>query len=96
MFVFVAVLFEGGYGIEGEADFHGWCEDHGRRDQVPGRDRDDVGGEQVDVVEGVGVLGEVVAVELSEVSGAVADTAGFDLHAEQAAGAFDVDVVGEG
>ena len=96
MFVAVAIFLQGGYGIEGESDFYGGLEDYSGGDQVPRGDGNDVGGEEVDVIEGVGMLGEVVAVELAEVSGAVAHAAGFHLHAEQAAGVFDGDVVGEG
>jgi len=96
VFVFVAVLFEGGDGIDGEGDFEGGFEDYGGGDEVPGADGDDVGGEEVDVVDGVGVFDEIVAAELAEVSGAVADGGGFDLHAGQVAAVFDGDVVGEG
>jgi len=95
VFVFVAILFEGGYGIEGEADLYGWGEDYGGGDQVPDADRDDVGGEEVEVIDAVGILGEIVAAELAEVSGATAQGAGFDLHAEKASGVLDADVVGE-
>src|SRR5271169_4107328 len=94
--VFVAVLLQRGYGIDREADFDGWLEDYGCGDQIPGCYWDDVSGEEVDVIDGVGVLGEVVAAELAEVSGTVAHTAGFDLHSQQTSCVFDAEVVFQG
>jgi hypothetical protein len=47
-------------------------EDDNGGDQVPDVHRNDVGGEEVDLIENVGALGVVVTAELAEVSSAVA------------------------
>ena len=64
--------------------------------QVPEVFGDDVGGEEVDLGEGVVFFLVVVGFELAEVSGAGAGGGGFDLDAEEVGTVFDADVVGAG
>jgi hypothetical protein len=56
LLVFVAVLFEGGYGVDGNAYFASGFEDYCGRDEVPGGYGDDVGGEEVYVFDGIGLF----------------------------------------
>ena len=95
VFVFVAVLMDGGDRAEGYGFLDGRSQKNGGRDQVPDLLGDDVAGEQVKVIDGVGLGDQIVAAELAEISGAVAGRAGFDLHPHQAAEVLDTDVIFE-
>ena len=68
--------------------------EQGGRDDVPGFDEDDVGGEEVELGESVVLLFEVVGLELAEVSGAGAAGGGLDLHAQEVGAVVDANVVG--
>ena len=66
MFVPVTVLFECGYRVDGDSCFPSGLQDDDRRDEIPGFDRDDVGGEEVEFVERVGFFDKPVAAELAK------------------------------
>ena len=66
------------------------------RDQIPDVFGNDVGGEDVDLLERVVTLSVVVGMELAEVSGAGAHGGGLHLNAKIVALVFDADVVGLG
>lgn len=65
-----------------------------RRDQVPDTLRNDVGGEHVDIIEGVVVLCSVVGHELAAISGARPHGCRFHLDTEKIRDVLDADVVG--
>ena len=94
--IFVAIFPEGGDGVDGDGGFERGEKEDGGGNEVPGLDRDDVGGEEVDFVDGVRFFDAIAATELAEVSGAVADGGGFDLDAKEVAAEVDGDVVFEG
>jgi len=59
------------------------AEEDAGRDYVPGVLRDDGGGEEIELIESVGVA-EIVGLELAEVSGTGAARGGFDLDSDDA------------
>ena len=63
------------------------------RDEVPGVLHDDVGGEESELLEGIG-RPDIVGLELAEVSGADAARSGLDLDADDAGAEVDGDVEG--
>ena len=95
MFVFVAILLKRGYRVEREGLLDGRFENYRGWYQVPRPDWDDVGGEEIDILDVVGFLDEIVAAELAEVSGAIAGDARFDLDTEETATLFDANVIAE-
>ncbi|MGA2923449.1 MAG: hypothetical protein ABSE28_20280 [Candidatus Sulfotelmatobacter sp.] len=62
-------------------------------DEVPGVLHDDVGGEEIELLEGVG-RPDMVGLELAEVSAAGAARSGLDLDADDAGAEVDGDVEG--
>jgi len=56
MFVFVAVFYQGRDRVDDDAALWSRLQDYYRWDQVPRFDRDDVRGEELEFVEGVGVI----------------------------------------
>jgi len=80
-------------GEEHEALFAFAAEEDVGGDEIPGVLHDDVGGEEIELLEGVG-RAEVVGLELAEVSGADAAGSGFDLDAHDAGAEVDGDVEG--
>lgn len=62
-------------------------------DEVPGVLHDDVGGEEIELLEGVG-RPDIVGLERAEVSGADAARSGLDLDADDAGAEVDRDVEG--
>jgi len=91
--VAVAVFLEGLHGEEHEALFAFATEEEAGGDEVPSVLHDDVGGEEVELLEGVGVA-QIVGLELAEVSGADAAGSGLDLDADDAGAEVDGDVEG--
>ena len=63
------------------------------RDVVPGVLHDDVGGQEIELLEGVG-RPDMVGLELAEVSAAGAARSGLDLDADDAGAEVDGDVEG--
>src|SRR5579872_874268 len=96
LFVAVTVLAQGDHGAEHGSGFAHAAEQDDGRDDVPGVLRNDVGGEEVDLLDGVVPLLVIVGLELAEVSGASAVGGGFDLYAQDAAAGFDPDVIRRG
>lgn len=93
--VAVAIFLEGLHGEEHEALFAFAAKENAGGDEVPGVLHDDVGGEEIELLEGVG-RAEVVGLELAEVSGADAAGGGLDLDADDAGAEVEGDVEGGG
>ena len=92
----VTVFLAGLHGAEHDGMLAADSKDHLCRDDVPAILRDDIGGEEVDLLECVVLFLVVVGLELAEVSGAGAVACGLDLDAEDAAAGFHSDVEGRG
>ena len=61
MFVLVAVVFHCAHWAERYCEFQRWSQDHRGGDQVPDFFGDDVGGEEVEFIDGVWFLDQIVA-----------------------------------
>jgi len=95
LLVAVAILSERGHGTDRYPDLARWSEQDCGGDQVPDFFWDDVRREYVEFIDAVRVFDQPVASELAQVSGAIADAAGLDLHSKHVAAMFYGDVVFE-